>query len=247
MKTTVHIDKETMGRAAAEEGAALIREAINRDGRAAIIVATGASQFEMLEHLVREDVDWSKVTAFHLDEYVGLPDDHPASFRGYLRERFVRPVGNLGEFVEVDGNAADLDAEIARLNARIAAETIVVCFAGIGENCHLAFNDPPADFETEDPYIVVDLDAACRQQQYGEGWFPTLEDVPAQAVSMSIRQILKSDHIILTVPDVRKAKAVKAALQGPVSNMAPASILQTHDSVSAHMDPEASQLLTGKI
>jgi glucosamine-6-phosphate deaminase len=243
MKTAVHDNKQTMGRAAAQEGAAAIRQAIARDGRAAIIVATGASQFEMLEHLVQEDVDWSKVTAFHLDEYVGLPADHPARFRGYLKTRFVEPVGTLGEFIEVDGSAADLGAEIARLNARIAAEDIVVCFAGVGENCHLAFNDPPADFDTDAPYIVVDLDAACRQQQYGEGWFPTLEDVPAQAISMSVRQILKSRKIILTIPDARKAKAVKAALEGPVTNTAPASILQTHGDVSVHMDPQAASLL----
>jgi glucosamine-6-phosphate deaminase len=244
MKTTVHDSKEAMGRAAAQEGAAIIREAIARDGRAAVIVATGASQLEMLEHLVREDVDWSKVTAFHLDEYVGLTESHPASFRGYLKSRFVEPVGNLGEFVEVHGNAADLGAEIDRLNARIAVEDIAVCFAGVGENCHLAFNDPPADFDTDAPYLVVNLDAACRQQQYGEGWFPTLNEVPAQAVSMSVRQILKSHRIILTIPDERKAKAVKAALEGPVTNTVPASILQTHCHVSVHMDPSAASLLT---
>lgn len=243
MKTTVHGDKQTLGQAAAQEGAMAIREAIARDGRAAIIVATGASQFEMLDQLVREDIDWSKVTAFHLDEYVGLPESHPASFRGYLRTRFIEKVGDLGEFIAVDGDAADVQAEIARLNDRIAAEQIAVCFAGVGENCHLAFNDPPADFDTEQPYLVVDLDAACRQQQFGEGWFPTLADVPTQAVSMSIRQILKSQRIILSVSDARKAEAVKAALEGPVSNLAPASILQTHDAVSVHLDPAAASLL----
>lgn len=232
-----------MGRAAAREGAAIIREAIARDGRAAVIVATGASQFEMLEHLVQEDVDWNRVTAYHLDEYVGLPESHPASFRGYLKSRFVEKVADLGEFVAVDGDADDLDAEIARLNGRIAAEDIAVCFAGVGENCHLAFNDPPADFETEVPYLVVTLDEVCRQQQFGEGWFPTFEDVPAQAVSMSVHQILKSRNIILTIPDERKAKAVKAALEGPVTNIAPASILQTHEAVTVHMDPAAAGLL----
>lgn len=244
MKAVVYDNKQTMGRAAAQEGAAAIREAITRDGRAAIIVATGASQFEMLQHLVREDVDWSKVTAFHLDEYVGLPGTHPASFRGYLRTRFIEPLKSLGEFIEVNGDASDLGAEIARLNTRLAAEDIAVCFAGVGENCHLAFNDPPADFDTEEPYLVVDLDADCRKQQYGEGWFPMLEDVPAQAVSMSVRQILKSRRIILTIPDARKAQAVKAALEGPVTNLAPASILQTHGDVSVHMDLAAAGLLT---
>lgn len=243
MKTIVHGDKQSMGQAAAQEGAGAIRDAIARDGRAAVIVATGASQFEMLEHLVQENVDWGKVTAYHLDEYVGLPESHPASFRGYLKTRFVEKVANLGEFVAVDGDADDLDAEIARLNARIAAEDIAVCFAGVGENCHLAFNDPPADFDTEVPFLVVNLDNACRQQQFGEGWFPTLDDVPTQAVSMSVRQILKSRRIILSIPDERKAKAVKAALEGPVTNLAPASILQGHDAVSVHMDPAAASLL----
>ena len=246
MKIVVHDDKAAMGRAAAAEGISAIREALARDGRAAIIVATGMSQFEMLEELVQADLDWSRVTAYHLDEYVGLSRDHPASFRGYLQTRFVEKVGALGEFVAVDGDAPDLQAEIARLNARIAAEDIAVCFAGVGENCHLAFNDPPADFDTDAPYLVVDLDAACRQQQYGEGWFPTLEDVPAQAISMSIRQILKARKIILTVPDARKAKAAKAALEGPVTNTAPASILQTHGDVSVHMDPPAASLLDAK-
>lgn len=243
MRRTIHDDKFAMGRAAAQEGAKIIRDAIARNGRASIIVATGASQFEMLEHLVQEEIDWAKVTAFHLDEYVGLALDHPASFRGYLKTRFVDRIAPLGEFVAVDGDASDLDAEIARLNDRIGAEEIAVCFAGVGENCHLAFNDPPADFDTDQPFLVVDLDADCRQQQFGEGWFPTLDDVPAQAISMSIRQILKSRHIILSVPDDRKAKAVKAALEGPVTNSAPASILQTHPSVSVHLDPEAAQLL----
>lgn len=243
MKTTVHPDKRSLGRAAAREGAALIRAAIAERGRAAIIVATGASQFEMLEHLVTEDVDWSRVTAFHLDEYVGLGTDHPASFRGYLQARFVAPVGALADFVAVNGDAADLSAELARLNARLSAETIDVCFAGIGENCHLAFNDPPADFETEDPFIIVTLDAACRQQQYGEGWFPTLDDVPQQAISMSVRQILKSRRIILAVPDARKAPAVKAALEGPVTPLAPASVLQRHKGVTLHLDPASASLL----
>ncbi|AUH33025.1 glucosamine-6-phosphate deaminase [Paracoccus tegillarcae] len=244
MDTEIHDDKQTMGRAAAKDGANAIRTAIERDGRASVIVATGASQFEMLDHLVREDIDWSKVTAFHLDEYVGLPESHPASFRGYLKSRFIDQVQDLGAFVAVNGDADDLQQEITRLNNRIAEETIAVCFAGVGENCHLAFNDPPADFDTETPYLVVDLDDACRQQQYGEGWFPTLDDVPMRAISMSVRQILKSREIILTIADARKADAVKAALEGPVTNLAPASILQTHGAVKVHLDQPAAQLLT---
>lgn len=244
MKISVHPDKRVLGREAANEGAAAIQRAIAAKGEATIIVATGASQFEMLEHLMAADIDWSKVTAFHLDEYVGLGVEHPASFVRYLRERFVRKAPGLREFVEVNGRVDDISAEISRLNARIARETVDVCFAGFGENCHLAFNDPPADFETDVPYLLVTLDAACRQQQFGEGWFTTLSDVPAKAISMSVRQIMKSKTIILSVPDKRKAVAAKAAIEGPVSVFYPASILQRHPDVTAHLDPDSASLIT---
>jgi len=243
MKLKIHSTSEELGRRAAEEGAAEINQAIEASGRAIIIVATGASQFAMLEALVGCDIDWSRVTAFHLDEYVGLPATHKASFRGYLRTRFVERVGNLKAFVEVGGDAADLEGEVARLNACLAGETVDVCFAGIGENCHLAFNDPPADFAVEDPYIVVDLDAACRQQQFGEGWFDTIEAVPQRAISMSIRQIMKSRKIVLSVPDQRKALAVHQAVQLPVSPLYPASILQQHRGATLHLDPASASLL----
>lgn len=236
-------DKDTLGREAAKLGADAIRAAIATHGHANIIVATGASQFEMLGHLVRaEGIDWSKVTAFHLDEYVGLSEEHPASFRRYLRLRFVVPIGGAVEFVPVDGEG-DPVAETKRLNALIAGRRIDVCFAGIGENCHLAFNDPPADFETEEPYIVVTLDEACRNQQFGEGWFPSLKDVPERAVSMSIKQIMKSALIVLSVPDERKAAAAQAAVEGPVSPLYPASILQRHANTVLFMDPPAASLL----
>jgi glucosamine-6-phosphate deaminase len=234
-------DKKTLGAKAAARGADLIRKAIAREGRASIIVATGASQFEMLDALVQAPgIDWSKVTAFHLDEYVGLPETHGASFRRYLQERFVARLPKLGTFVPVIGDAAGLAGEVRRLNSLIAQQEIAVCFAGIGENCHLAFNDPPADFETEDPYIVVNLDEACRRQQLGEGWFPTLEDVPARAISMSIRQIMKSRALIVCVPDARKANAVAAALEGPVTPQYPASILQRHGACLIYLDPPAA-------
>jgi glucosamine-6-phosphate deaminase len=239
-------DKEELGRQAAARGAEAIRDALARDGEATIIVATGASQFEMLKALVAaEGIDWSKVTAFHLDEYVGLPESHPASFRRYLRERFMAPLNDAPAFVPVDGQG-DAAAAAKRLGERIAGRRIAVCFAGIGENCHLAFNDPPADFDTGEPYLVVDLDEACRRQQLGEGWFPSLEAVPRQAISMSIRQILKSELIILSVSDTRKAEATKAALEGPVSNMAPASILQTHARTVLFIDSAAASLLSRK-
>lgn len=236
--------KDALGAQAAALGAEAISAAQARHGHANIIVATGASQFEVLTHLVAaEGIDWSKVTAFHLDEYVGLSEAHPASFRRYLRERFVAPLGGVVEFIPVDGEG-DPNAETQRLNALIAGKRIDVCFAGIGENCHLAFNDPPADFDTEEPYIVVTLDDACRNQQFGEGWFPTFEAVPERAISMSIRQILKSELIVLAVPDARKAQAARDALEGLVSNLHPASILQTHKRTVIFLDPPAASLLT---
>jgi glucosamine-6-phosphate deaminase len=234
-----------MGSAASTQGAKVLRDALARKARVNIIVATGASQFETLKHLVKEPgIDWSRVTVFHLDEYVGLPESHGASFRKYLRERFVSQLPVAPEFVPVDGDAKDLAAEIKRLNERIAACPIDLCFAGIGENSHLAFNDPPADFITEAPYIVVNLDHACRQQQFGEGWFPTFDDVPKQAISMSIRQIMKSGCIILSVPDKRKAAAVKGTVEGPVTPTCPASVVQQHADCTLHLDLASASELT---
>ena len=244
MEIRVFDTKQQLGEAAAKRGAEAIRSALRNKGKASIIVATGASQFEMLEVLIREpDIDWSKVTAFHLDEYVGMKKSHPASFRRYLIERFVEPLGSKVTLHEI--NAEDNpEAEAGRLSKLIVDETIDVCFAGIGENCHLAFNDPPADFETDKPYIIVDLDEACRRQQMGEGWFTTLEDVPAQAISMSIKQIMKSSLIILSVPDQRKAQAVKNALEGSVTPLHPASILQNHNNTVALLDTQSASLLS---
>jgi glucosamine-6-phosphate deaminase len=236
--------KPELGRKAAQEGATILRKALVEDGVANIILATGMSQFEMLAELVKEpDIAWDKVTVFHLDEYVGLPITHPASFRKYLRERFVDQLpGPLAAFQEINGEN-DPHAECARLGHLIAGRRIAVAFVGIGENGHLAFNDPPADFETEESYIVVRLDDACRRQQLGEGWFPTFADVPTQAISMSIRHILKSEHIVCVVPDARKAEAVRACLAGPISNLAPASILQQHPSTTIYLDPASAALL----
>jgi glucosamine-6-phosphate deaminase len=241
MKIIKHKDAAAMGQAAAAHGGRELRAILARQSRANIIVATGASQFETLKHLVREPgIDWTKVTVFHLDEYVGLPEAHGASFRKYLRERFISQLPAPPEFVPVDGDAADLNAEIKRLNDRITACPIDLCFAGIGENSHLAFNDPPADFETDVPYIVVNLDHACRQQQFSEGWFPTFDDVPKQAVSMSIRQIMKSARLILSVPDQRKAAAVKGTVEGPVTPTCPASIVQRHADCTLYIDDAAA-------
>jgi len=245
MRIDIVPDKATLGVRAAAQGAQAIRAALAVRGECTIVVATGASQFEMLDALVTEPgIGWSGVTAFHLDEYVGVSATHGASFRKYLRERFVDRLPPLRAFVPVNGDAADLRGEVDRLNGLLRGRTVDVCFAGIGENCHLAFNDPPADFSTEEPYIVVTLDEACRRQQMGEGWFASLDAVPETAVSMSIRQIVKSRALILSVPDERKAKAVKAAVEGPISPDFPASIVQQHGDCTLYLDPPSASLLT---
>ena len=232
-----------LGRTAAARAATLIRTAIEEKGTANIILATGASQFEMLRQLVQEAVDWSKVVMFHLDEYLELPPNHSASFRKYLRERFVDQVGKLQAVHFIEGDAPDPQAECARLNAIIREHPIDVALVGIGENAHLAFNDPPADFETEEPFIIVQLDEACRRQQLGEGWFDTLEEVPQRAISMSVRHILKSRHLLVSVPDARKADAVYCTVKGPVTPDCPASILQEHDSCVLFLDEASARRL----
>ena len=246
MRVIVHDDAEALGRAAAAEGAGTLRAALAAHGEAAIVVATGASQFALLDALVAEPgIDWGRVTAFHLDEYIGLPASHPASFRRYLRERFCDRLPALGRFVPVDGEAADVEAELRRLASEIGAQPLRVCFAGIGENGHLAFNDPPADFETERPYLAVALDDACRAQQMGEGWFETVEDVPPRAISMSVPQMMRAEHLILSVPDERKARAVRAAVEGPVTPRLPASAAQGHGRCTLHLDRASASLLQG--
>lgn len=247
MKVVVCSDTKELGRQAAEEGASLLRQVLAEQGEASIIVATGASQFETLAALVAQpDIDWSRVTGFHLDEYIGLPATHPASFRGYLKERFVGQVP-LRTFHYVNGEgrdgAGDVQAECARLGELIRAQPIDIAFVGIGENGHLAFNDPPADFETEEPYLIVELDDDCRRQQLGEGWFDSLDAVPRQAISMSVRQIMKSQHIVCSVPDERKAQAVRNSVEGAVSNKVPASILQTQDRTTLYLDSPSASLL----
>ncbi|HEY2585186.1 MAG TPA: glucosamine-6-phosphate deaminase [Tepidisphaeraceae bacterium] len=245
MKIVTAPHRPTMAQQAARDGAALLRAALRDRGSANIIVATGASQLEMLAALSQEpDIAWQNVTAFHLDEYVGLPITHPASFRRYLWERFHRTLPlPLKAFHYVDGEAAGPKAECARLGAILRQHPIDVAFVGIGENGHLAFNDPPADFATEEPYLVVNLDDACRRQQLGEGWFPTFDDVPQRAISMSCRQILKSKQIVCTVPDRRKAEAVRGAVEGPVTPQVPASILQQHPQTALYLDAASASLL----
>jgi len=244
MEKLIYKTKSEMGAAAAAKAAEVINNALESNGRANVILATGTSQIEMLKNLVATDgIDWPKVTMFHLDEYIALGADHPASFRKFLKERFVDRVPGLKEVHFIDGDADDPRQECLRISSVIAMHPIDAALVGIGENGHLAFNDPPADFETEEPYIVVDLDEKCRKQQLGEGWFETLEQVPRRAISMSVRQIMKSECLIVTVPDSRKAQAVKKALEGEVTPLCPASILQEHENCKIFMDTEAASLL----
>ena len=244
MNVLVSDDKQQLGARAADLAASAIAAAIRERGGANIILATGASQFEMLAALVgAPNVDWPQVTMFHLDEYIGLPPTHPASFRKYLRERFVENVGPLAAVHFVEGDRPDPQGECRRLGQLISAVRIDVAMVGIGENGHLAFNDPPADFETEEPYLVVNLDEACRRQQLGEGWFKTLDSVPRQAISMGVRQIMKSRRIVCTVPDLRKARAVRDTVEGPVTNRCPASVLQEHAACTLLLDKESASML----
>jgi glucosamine-6-phosphate deaminase len=244
MKTKTFDTPQVMGEAAGNQAALQIEAAIKEYQEANIILATGASQFHTLKTLINYDIiDWSKVTVFHLDEYIGIDDNHPASFRKYLRERFLDKVGKVKSFNFINGNAQDPQDECERLNRLIKPLTIQVALVGIGENGHLAFNDPPADFDTEDPYIIAKLDEKCRLQQVGEGWFDGIDDVPTQAISMSIRQIMKSKSIICSVPDKRKAEAVKACVLGEVSNLHPASILQNHQDCTVFLDKGSAQFI----
>lgn len=244
MKINVSKSPGKLGKTAGRAAAKLIRAAIAENGTANIILATGTSQFETVNQLIREqDIDWSKVVMFHLDEYIGLPLTHPASFRKYLTERFLSKVPALKAAHLINGETYP-GAECAQLGDLISKHPIDVVLVGIGENGHLAFNDPPADFEIVKPYIIVDLDEACRKQQYGEGWFKSIEDVPSQAISMSVRQILKSKDIICSVPDERKAVAVKNCLKNQVSNLYPTSILQTHPECTLYLDKLSASFLS---
>jgi glucosamine-6-phosphate deaminase len=244
MQVHVHDDRPALGQAAATEAAAALRAAVAAKGAATCVVATGASQFDTLAALTADaSVPWEKITVFHLDEYVGIPDTHPASFRKYLRERFMAPLSRKpAAFHEIDGSG-DPHAECRRLAGLVPTGNFDVSLVGIGENAHLAFNDPPADFGATAPYLVVDLDEACRRQQVGEGWFAGMDDVPTQAISMAIRRIMASDLIVCSVPDARKAEAVRGVVQGAVTPQVPASILREHPRCSLHLDKPAAGLL----
>jgi glucosamine-6-phosphate deaminase len=244
MLLRVFNDKVSLGRAAAEQAATAILHAIAAHGRARIIAATAASQLEFLNALTNEPgIDWSKVEAFHLDEYIGLPITHPGSFRKMLLEQLVQKT-RIAHYHLLDGDAADPSAVVREAGKQLASAPIDVAFLGIGENGHIAFNDPPADFTTEDPYIIVNLDEACRRQQVGEAWFTDISQVPKRAISMSARQILKAKEILAVVPDQRKAQAVKKCFEGEITPMAPASILRRHPNATVYLDRGSASLLS---
>jgi len=236
-------DKHEMAKVSADEAAEALRKAIKENGKARIIAATGAAQFEFLEALTQlPGIDWEKVEMFHLDEYIGIPASHPASFCRFLQERLIQKTGITNHHL-LSGEQ-DPAGVIRSAGEALQSAPIDVAFVGVGENGHLAFNDPPADFETEEPYLIVALDDACRRQQLGEGWFATLEDVPRRAMSMSVRQILKAKKIICIVPDSRKANAVKACFEGAIRPEAPASILREHRDTTVYLDKNSAALLS---
>ena len=247
MNLRIFEDATTVARAASEQAAASIEKAIAEHGRCRLVLATGNSQIEFLEVLTRQaGLDWRKVEAFHLDEYVGISSVHPASFRKFLLERVIHKTG-IAEYHLVQGDADDLSAAIREVSIQLTSAPVDLAFIGIGENGHIAFNDPPADLDTEEPYLVVELDDACRRQQVGEGWFADISQVPRRAVSMSPRQILKAQEIIAVVTDSRKARAVKMCLEGEIRAQAPASILRQHPKATIYLDRNSASLLSSEM
>lgn len=238
MEIVIKETNEQLGAAAAEQATQIIREAIHQNGKARILLSTGASQFTFFEAFVKQDLEWNKVEMFHLDEYVHLPESHPASFIHYLKERFVEhvPMENV-HFVSGNG---DVEMNIRKLNEALSQDSVDLAMIGIGENSHIAFNDPPADFETEQPYLIVKLDDACKRQQVREGWFSSLEEVPDEAITMSVQQIMKSKVILSCVPHETKAEAVRRALENGVRPEVPASILKTHPNWTLYLDTRSS-------
>jgi glucosamine-6-phosphate deaminase len=245
LRIRVFQNKVSLSVAAAEQAAASLRASIKKSGQVRIVVATGASQLSFLEALTTApDIDWKRVEMFHLDEYVGLPATHPASFRKYLLERLIGKTG-IARYHLLDPGDDPHQAAL-KIGQQLNLAPVDIAFVGVGENGHLAFNDPPADFDNEAPYLIVKLDEACRRQQVNEGWFSTLSEVPKQAISMSIRQILRAKEIIAVVPDARKAQAVKTCFEGDVSPMAPASILRTHPEATVFLDEDSAALLSAE-
>ncbi len=237
---TVSSSSDENGRKAALKIADVIRKAVNEKGKARIVLSTGMSQFEMFNYLVKEDVEWGKVEMFHLDEYVGISPSHPASFRKYLFDRFVSVV-HPGIVHYVDGT----DENIRELTKELRKEDIDLGVIGIGENGHIAFNDPPADFESDDAYRVVTLDERCRLQQVGEGWFESISSVPGKAVSMTPKEIMRAKTIVSVVPHSVKADAIYNTITKPVSPYVPATLLKTHPDWYLFLDSDSASKLLG--
>jgi glucosamine-6-phosphate deaminase len=243
-KMTVHVyeSNAALGKGAATDFADIVKRVVTETGEAAVIFATGNSQLSFLKALSEHpEIPWSKISAFHMDEYLGMSEDHPASFRRFLREKLT-DVFHPKAMYGLRGDAPDIAAELARYKALLDVHQPVLCVLGIGENGHLAFNDPPADFRTTKTIHVVNLDETCRRQQVGEGHFATLDDVPKQALSLTVPALLKPAHVMAIVPEARKAQAVKAALEGPLTENCPASILRTHAHVKLYLDQESASL-----
>jgi glucosamine-6-phosphate deaminase len=240
LKVKIFHDKNEMGKAAAESVAKRLIKTIAEKRFANLILATGASQFEFLEHLQKQKIDWKKITVFHLDEYKGMAITHPASFRKYLKERILDKVQPKKVYY-LEGDAKDIDAELQRYEELLKSYPVDVACIGIGENGHIAFNDPPvANFNDPKLVKVVELDEACRKQQLGEGWFPTFEDVPTHALSLTISAIMRCKHISCVVPDKRKAEAVKNTLFGEISTECPATILRKHPDTVLFLDQNSA-------
>ena len=232
-----------LGKSAAKQAADLIKEAIASKGSARILLSTGASQFDTITNLRAADIDWTKVEMFHLDEYIGISPDHPASFEKYLRERFIGSELKLKKAHFIKGMQDPAQA-IAHVTAEIRKAPIDVALIGIGENAHIAFNDPPANFDTKEAFIIVDLDEACKQQQVREGWFATLDDVPKHAITITPYEIMQSKVVISAVPHVQKANAIKNTMENDVTNMVPSTLLKTHADWSLYLDKASASMLS---
>ena len=246
MNINTYNSKKEASNQAALKGEQIIGALQKKKSIIRIVLATGASQLQMLDKLVTsKKINWQNCEIYHLDEYIGLSPEHPASFVKFLNERFISKIPSVALFEKIRGNSKSIDDELLRLNSSIQSKVIDIAFIGIGENSHLAFNDPPANFETKSPYLEVSLDSKCRNQQVKEGWFESFDLVPQKAITMSIKQILSSNKIICTALDTRKAKAVSDAIKGPYTNLCPASALQNHKKTYFYLDHEAAKLLPG--
>lgn len=238
----IYPTKRELADAAAQHAANSLGALLRKQENVRLLAATGASQIDFLERLTGcRDFDWARVELFHLDEYIGVNREHSASFARYIKQRIIEPTG-IRRYHLLDGASRPQEL-VAEIGQEISRAPIDLAFVGIGENGHLAFNDPPADFETEEPYLIVHLDQVCRAQQVEEGWFPSIDDVPKRAITISIPQLLKAREILCIAPDRRKAEAVKSCLEGPLTPAAPASALRAHPNATIFLDADSASLL----